>query len=444
MRSGSFLNKTTGQLPHHFVNDVPTYLALSGATQTGPNIFWTRTALRYAAITGDLEWLKDYLPVLRNASDFCFNLIDPDIKMINAPGSLMIDVFVRGNYTSDSNGMMVSFLDDFAQVEDAVGDSKKATLLRKMSKEMAMAMNTYLWANQSSGSDHYITQLDLDLSTIRDFVDYDANLIAAYAGVPSAARAQALFARIDAGTCSANAGGGPQWVSEKYYGPKDTLNGNIGDSRCSMGRIAWFDAHARKRYSQEYSKEYSKEESQEYTQEYTQEYSKEKDREQFSSSARTSSLDLFNANLLLLQNNLIEDTWMHERYGCDGKQQLNRTMYYFEYPSTVVMLLREIRYGINMNFANIVIQPWLPADVTNFTYNIGNVYVMYDALRGAVNINVPGNRQVSYEVYGMPKNRLFEIVVDGVAKQKQVMSDKYGKLVFTGMTGCLVQASAGK
>ena len=37
-RSGSFLNQTTGQLPHHFVNDKPTYLALSGATQTGPNI----------------------------------------------------------------------------------------------------------------------------------------------------------------------------------------------------------------------------------------------------------------------------------------------------------------------------------------------------------------------------------------------------------------------
>lgn len=44
-RSGSFL-KSNGQLPHHFEKDVPTYTALSGATQTGPNTFWTKTALQ--------------------------------------------------------------------------------------------------------------------------------------------------------------------------------------------------------------------------------------------------------------------------------------------------------------------------------------------------------------------------------------------------------------
>ena len=36
---------------HHFKDDVPTYLALSGATQTGPNTFWTKTALQYAKTT---------------------------------------------------------------------------------------------------------------------------------------------------------------------------------------------------------------------------------------------------------------------------------------------------------------------------------------------------------------------------------------------------------
>ena len=48
MRSGSFLkvsdDKFNGQLPHHFQGDKPTYTALSGATQTGPNTFWTKTA----------------------------------------------------------------------------------------------------------------------------------------------------------------------------------------------------------------------------------------------------------------------------------------------------------------------------------------------------------------------------------------------------------------
>jgi hypothetical protein len=43
-RSGDFL-KPNGQLPHHFEKDVPTYLALSGATQTGPNTFWVKSAL---------------------------------------------------------------------------------------------------------------------------------------------------------------------------------------------------------------------------------------------------------------------------------------------------------------------------------------------------------------------------------------------------------------
>ena len=31
---------TYGQLPHHFAGTTPTFLALSGATQTGPNTFW--------------------------------------------------------------------------------------------------------------------------------------------------------------------------------------------------------------------------------------------------------------------------------------------------------------------------------------------------------------------------------------------------------------------
>ena len=35
-------------------------------------------------------------------------------------------------------------------------------------------------------------------------------------------------------------------LSRSYYGPKDTTSGNVGDSWCAMGRIAWFDSHARK------------------------------------------------------------------------------------------------------------------------------------------------------------------------------------------------------
>jgi hypothetical protein len=49
-RSGQFLKTTgdkfNGQLPHHFQGTTPTFTALSGATQTGPNTFWTKTALQ--------------------------------------------------------------------------------------------------------------------------------------------------------------------------------------------------------------------------------------------------------------------------------------------------------------------------------------------------------------------------------------------------------------
>lgn len=36
----------------------------------------------------------------------------------------MVDVFVRQNYTADSNAMMVGFLNEFADAEEAVGNSK--------------------------------------------------------------------------------------------------------------------------------------------------------------------------------------------------------------------------------------------------------------------------------------------------------------------------------
>lgn len=69
-RSGSWLcigeveknnTCTYGQLPHHFVGTTPTFLALSGATQTGPNTFWTKAALQYARNSGNLAWLKSYM-----------------------------------------------------------------------------------------------------------------------------------------------------------------------------------------------------------------------------------------------------------------------------------------------------------------------------------------------------------------------------------------------
>ena len=77
--------------------------------------------------------------------------------------------------------------------------------------------------------------------------------------------------------------------------PQDTTNGNTGDSWCSMGRIAWFDAHARKYVGD---------------------------------TAALANFD--NVTMKPLIRDLIADTWMSERYGCDGLQQKNRTYAYFE------------------------------------------------------------------------------------------------------------------
>ena len=151
-RSGAFL-LPNGQLPHHFVGAKPTYSALSGATQTGPNTFWTLSALSYARNAGDLAWLRAYMPTLRRAASFCFDLIDPSTSLLRAPGPLMIDVFLRSNYTADSNAMIVGFLGEFAEAEAALGNATGAATLRDVAMRVSHAMNLRLWATAARGAD---------------------------------------------------------------------------------------------------------------------------------------------------------------------------------------------------------------------------------------------------------------------------------------------------
>ena len=250
-RSGAFL-KPSGQLPHHFQGTDPVYQALSGEIQTGPNVFWVLSCFRYAKSSQDLEWLRGYMPRLRNATAFLFSLVDPKESLAKVPGSLMIDVFLRSNYTSDTNAMLVGFLREFAEAEEFVGNSTGAASLRSLSDAIATAMNERLWDAESD--DHYVTQWDGPAAgTKRDFIDYDANLIAGAHGYVGCARfyiinsavdlffrvfrsipdkdmAGRMLKRIDGGQCRPSA----TFVSEKYYGKDDTANGNIGDSWTAM------------------------------------------------------------------------------------------------------------------------------------------------------------------------------------------------------------------
>lgn len=410
-RTGSYMNVETGQLPHHFDGLQPYYLALSGETQTGPNTFWTKTAISYAAAAGNTEWLRNYMPTLRKAASFVFDLIDPQINLVFAPGSLMIDVFIRNNYTSDTNAMVVGFLREFAAAERLLGNETRAVELEDTARKVAEAVNAKLWAGEDAGGDHFITQLNVD-GTTRDFVDYDANLIAVAHAIPDESRSRSIQKRVDSGRCSAASGAGPQFVSEIYYGPDDTTNGNTGDSWCSMARIGWFDALGRKRLGAD------------------------------------EDLKYFNDRILTpVQHDVIANTWMHERYGCDGLQQENRTMYYFEYPSFAAMLVREIRYGLSFGLDAIRIEPFGAPGA--YEMHLADIDVVYAAEKTL--ISVPGSGLFPYVITGMQASAEYSVEastgcnVEGWINSV-VIAGEDGVLSFTAprgtaSSGCVVTVS---
>jgi hypothetical protein len=380
-RSGAAM-LPSGQVPHHFEGADPTYVAISGATQTGPNIFWISSVLDYAAATGDQSWLRSHIGDVENAMRFLTDRYDPAVQLISAPGPLWIDVFIRENYTSDTNAFMVGLLRRVAGAEAALGDPARAAERRAMADHIVAGMNEHLWAG-----DHYVTQLNPD-GTTRDLVDYDSNLLAVAYGVAPPDRAQAILHRVDSGPCTH---GRATWVSEKFYGPADTYNGNTGDSATAMGRIGWADALARRQVG---------------------------DRATY----RDAILDP-------LRSDLLERTWLTERYDCAGNAI--RAQYYHEYPQVVAMLLREVTYGIELGIDTVTIDPF---DSTAYDYAIGNVAVSYS--RRAVDINVPGSGDRRFDIHGMDAGANYQVVTAGPHAQRQrVRADDQGILRFSARIG---------
>ncbi len=66
-----------------------------------------------------------------------------------------------------------------------------------MADKITSSMNDLLWDNASN--DHYITQLNADLQTKRDFIDYDSNLLAVAFNVAPDERLSSLLKRVDSG-----------------------------------------------------------------------------------------------------------------------------------------------------------------------------------------------------------------------------------------------------
>jgi hypothetical protein len=334
------IKQDTGQIAHHFQGSSPTYVAISGATQTGPNMFWILASLNYVKCTGDYAWLSAHSASIEKALSFLVGLVDNSVGMLKAPGPLWIDVFKRWDFTSDSNAMMKHLLEVVADMETFLGQTSQATAHLQLAQKIKDAMNAKLW--HTANNDHYITQLSADGST-RDLVDYDSNLLAVAYGIAPADRAASIIKRVDSGPCTH---GRATYVSEVYYDANNCYNGNTGDSATTMGRIAWADAHARKKMGD----------------------------------AQTFEKVLFDPLLRDLQ----AKTWLTERYNCRG--QPIRTPYYYEYPGVVSIMIREVGYGIDVGLTYVTIDPLAWFDWTYsagpMTITFSNTHVVVSGVRG--------------------------------------------------------------
>ena len=379
-------SKRVGQLMHHFVNLIPDYESIATSTQLGPNIFWSLTALQYVSTTGNRDWLLNTaLPFIDLSTDYILQQIDPTYGMLKVAGPLWIDVLVRENYTSDSNAAVVYLLDKLAGMYDYVHDNnplnKRSVELRTIRTGVIEAMNKYLWNYTSD--DHFITQLNPDGST-RDFVDYDSNLLAvAFGAVPfnnnnnnnsDNDRVTKILKRVDSGNYTHVRG---TWCCEvPYSGDAEDcyiVGGDVcGDSIVTLGRIGWADSHARK---------------------------------------RVGDVDTFINKLLTpLQQDLLTDTWLYERYDENGTQI--RTAYYFEYPAFVSIMLREIMYGIELDVNTVTINPF-PAilDDESYFYNFGTTEVYYNKTK--ITMRIPGDNESSlfkiFNIHGLNANSKYLI-----------------------------------
>jgi hypothetical protein len=318
------------------------------------------------------------------------NRYNPRFQLINAPGPLQIDVFIRNNYTADTNAMMTFLLNEMADAQDFLQNKEQANKYRDLSSNIKQGLNKWLWS-----TDHYMTQINDDHTT-RDFVDYDANLLAVAFDLQTRDKSLAIMKRVLSGKCTNGAPGKPRatYVSEKYYDVADCYNGNTGDSNVTMARIGWAEAHAMKRMND--------------------------------------TASIFDIVLNPLMSELLQHTWLYERYTCGSEPTHNA--FYIEYPELVVMLLREIVYGINIGLNTVRIEPNLPRGMTSYNYRIGQVSVDYSKQR--VMFHALGSGIKQFTVYSMIPNASYTLSYKGIPKSKyEIKSDINGILKFSAQIG---------
>jgi hypothetical protein len=275
--------------------------------------------------------------------------------------------------------MLLHLLPLITSVAQFCGDSAGATRYSSLAGEIKSGINEGLW----DGEDHYVTQRNPDW-TIRDMVDYDGNYAAvAFGAATNLQRISTLYHRLDGGpdTHPANRG---TWVSEKYYGPKDCYGGNTGDSATAMGRIWWLDLDSR----------------------YV-----------------TGDMTNFYKYFKPVQNDLLQHTWLTERYNAEG--QLTRAPYYHEYPEITAMILREMIYGINVKIDHVRIKPF---GMHSYHYRLGAMDVFYS--QNLISLCIPGQAVRTYEICGLVPHAEYTIS-DG----QKTVTDSDGSAVFKAPAG---------
>ena len=119
---------SSGQLPHHFNGATPVFTAISGATLPATNLFWLKAALRYAAETADVAWLRSRLGVINKAGTFLLDQIPEGSSLLRSTGALMIDVFKRSNFTLDANALAVDVFGLLSSMFTFLGNETAAQL----------------------------------------------------------------------------------------------------------------------------------------------------------------------------------------------------------------------------------------------------------------------------------------------------------------------------
>ena len=287
---------------------------------TAANVFVPLAMMDFAEKTGDYAWLKSNLPQLRAAvwMHTRFNLVNfsapsdfAKVGLVRCPGPLWVDGFKRSNYTAETNMFTYEVFRRLAIVETHFGNSTGAAKASAVAATLKASINARLWDDASA--DHYVTQLNPD-GSVADFLDIDGNLIAVALGIADDNRAESIMKRLKTLPCIRPGGYGTM-LTGKYMGVPG--RGSACDASVTMARVFYVDALSLR---------------------------------------RVGDAATFSHMLSTMQADQVRNTWMAERYTCDGLS--SHDPFYHEYPEVIAMVIERVKYGINIGLSTVEVLPW--------------------------------------------------------------------------------------